>query len=122
MTPEKIRQAALAMPEAEEQDHWGKSSFRVRGKIFAVFQEDGVSLLLKASPETRTAFTTMDPDVYTVPSKYTTLNYMIARMDKADDEELRQLLIQAWREVSPKRLVKVYDEAIGGKLGSLERR
>jgi len=32
--PERARAIALAMPEADEQDHRGHPSFRVRGKIF----------------------------------------------------------------------------------------
>ena len=35
MTPDQARQLALALPSAVEQDHHGRPSFRVGGKIFA---------------------------------------------------------------------------------------
>ena len=35
MSPTDVREIALALPDAIEQDHHGRPSFRVRGKIFA---------------------------------------------------------------------------------------
>jgi hypothetical protein len=40
VTADKARQLALALPEAVEQDHHGKPSFRVNGKIFATLWDD----------------------------------------------------------------------------------
>lgn len=40
MTSDQARKLALALPEAVEQDHHGKPSFRVGGKIFATLWED----------------------------------------------------------------------------------
>jgi hypothetical protein len=36
---EQARRLALALPEAVEQDHHGRPSFRVAGKIFATLWE-----------------------------------------------------------------------------------
>lgn len=111
VTAEEARLISLSMPEAEEQDHWGKPSFRVRNKIFAVIQEDGISMAVKTTSDTRTVYTTMDPDVYSVPASFSNLNYMIVRMDLISSAEFRDILIQAWRCVSPKRLLAAYDAA-----------
>ena len=35
VTSEKARELALALPDALEQDHHGRPSYRVRGKMFA---------------------------------------------------------------------------------------
>ena len=40
MTPDEVRAIALALPDAVEQDHHGKPSFRVGGKIFATLWDD----------------------------------------------------------------------------------
>lgn len=40
MSSDEARQLALALPEAVEQDHHGKPSFRVGGKIFATLWDD----------------------------------------------------------------------------------
>ena len=44
---EQARQLALAFPEAVEQDHHGRPSFRVVGKIFAtLWDEDHMNVML----------------------------------------------------------------------------
>jgi hypothetical protein len=40
VTPDEARSLALALPDAVEQDHHGKPSFRVGGKIFATLWDD----------------------------------------------------------------------------------
>src|SRR5262249_46386962 len=41
LTAADARRLALALPEAVEQDHHGRPSFRVQGKIFATLWDDG---------------------------------------------------------------------------------
>jgi hypothetical protein len=41
LTDENARQIALALPDAVEQDHHGRPSFRVKGKIFATLWAPG---------------------------------------------------------------------------------
>jgi hypothetical protein len=44
---DRARQLALALPEAVEQDHHGRPSFRVGGKIFAtLWNEDRMNVML----------------------------------------------------------------------------
>jgi hypothetical protein len=44
---EQARAIALSMPEAVEQDHHGRPSFRVRGKIFAtLWSDDQMNVML----------------------------------------------------------------------------
>jgi hypothetical protein len=62
VSSEQARQLALALPEALEQDHHGRSSFRVGGKIFAtlwdeshmnvMLDEDGILTAVQAEPGT----------------------------------------------------------------------
>lgn len=104
-TADQVRSFALSLPEAYEQEHWGKASFRVRNKIFAVIQEDGNHVVVKATPEDRMAYTEMDPDVFRVPDSFTRLNYMLVQMNLVDEAVLQRLLVQSWRMVAPKRVV-----------------
>jgi hypothetical protein len=41
VTPDQARRLALALPDAVEQDHHGRPSFRVGGKIFATLWDAG---------------------------------------------------------------------------------
>ena len=44
---EQARRLALALPEAVEQDHHGRPSFRVAGKIFAtLWDEEHMNVML----------------------------------------------------------------------------
>ncbi len=62
VSPEQARQLALALPEAIEQDHHGRPSFRVGGKIFAtlwdeshmnvMLDEGGILTAVQAEPGT----------------------------------------------------------------------
>lgn len=106
VTTDELRRMALELPEAEEHDHWDKPSYRVRGKIFAVEQPDGVTALLKMSLEEREINVSLAPDVFQVPEKYAKLAYVFVRLDRIERDEFRSLLIGAWKQVAPKSLVK----------------
>ncbi|MDQ1909951.1 MmcQ/YjbR family DNA-binding protein [Paenibacillus sp. GD4] len=108
-TVHEVRALALSLPETEEQEHGGKPSFRVRDKIYAVIQPDQVSLVIKTTEEDRQAYTTLDPEVFQVPGSFSRLAYMMVRIDRIEMDELRQLLVKAWKLVAPKRLVKAYE-------------
>jgi hypothetical protein len=41
VTPSRARRLALGLPGATEQDHHGRPSFRVGGRIFATLWDDG---------------------------------------------------------------------------------
>jgi hypothetical protein len=108
MSVEEVRTFALSLPESMEIEHWGKPSFRIRNKVFAVIQEDGVSLDVKTVGEDRLIYTTMDSKVYSIPRSFSNMNYMIVNLDLVNSEELRGLLIKAWSSIAPKKLVKEY--------------
>jgi hypothetical protein len=114
VTTDEVRNLALSLPEAEEHEHWGKPAFRVRNKIFAVIQPDGVSLVIKTTKDDRVAYTTMAPEIFQLPDSFTNLAYMMVRIDRVDPEEFHVLLIRAWKLVSPKNLVKDYDGILSG--------
>lgn len=66
ITRARIRELALALPEATEQDHHGRPSFRVGGKIFAtlwdgdhmnvMLDEPGILTAVQAHPEACSEF------------------------------------------------------------------
>ena len=62
-SPDDLRAAALALPEAEEKDHFGAASFRVNGKIFAQLAvRDGARAILKL-PQGRREFLAASPSI-----------------------------------------------------------
>lgn len=108
VTADQVRTFALSLPQAEEHDHWGKPSFRVRNKIFLVIRADELRLVVKVTPEDRTALTTLEPEIYSIPPQFANTNYLFVQMDRIDPAALPALLTQAWRCVVPRRLAASY--------------
>lgn len=112
ITVPEIRKFIFSLPESIEIEHWGKPSFRINNKIFAVLQEDGVTLTIKSSHEDRNIYTQMDPKIYTVPESFSNLNYMHMNIELVEKSEAKMLIYKAWSSVAPKKLVKTFN---GGK-------
>jgi len=55
MTPDDARRIALELPEAAEQDHHGRPSFRVAGKIFATLWDERTMNVMLEEAGIRTA-------------------------------------------------------------------
>lgn len=101
-----LKSFLLALPESKEVAHWGKPSYRVNNKIFAVLQEDGVTLTVKTVGDERSMYTELNPIVYRIPDTFSNLNYMHVSLEHVDMEELHGLLFKAWSSVAPKKLDK----------------
>lgn len=104
VSPDEARALALALPEAVEQDHHGRPSFRVGGKIFAalwsearmnvMLDEGGILTAVEASP-----------DACEKIWWGKRLAAVGVTLDRTDRDLLRDLLTDAWEQKAPKRLV-----------------
>ena len=100
-----IRQIALSLPEAVEQPHFEKTSFRVRGKIFATLTPDGAQLWLKLPEEIKAALKESDPDaVLPLPGAWDRGGSTLLEVGRMDPAKLADLVRLAWRQVAPKKL------------------
>jgi len=63
-----VRTFALSLPEAEERETWGDATFRVRNKIFSMFDEQERHLWIKSTHDEQRALIAMNPDAFFVPS------------------------------------------------------
>ena len=101
---EQARRLALALPEAVEQDHHGRASFRVAGKIFAtLWNERHVNVMLD-EPGILTAVE-RHPDSCTEVLWGQRLAAVRVNLSHAESRLLTDLLGDAWEEKAPKRLV-----------------
>ena len=99
---EDARRLALALPGAVEQDHHGRPSFRVSGRIFATLwdehnmnvmvDEAGILTAVQAHPET-------------CSEVHWGKRLAAVRVDlrRADPALLRELLADAWERKAPDR-------------------
>lgn len=105
---EQIKKLALSLPEAHEEGHWGSPSFRVRKKIFAVLHADERRVVLKLPRDYQEALVATNPEVYSLGgwSHQGWTNVCLKRVRKT---EFQEHLVEAWREVAPKRLARSFD-------------
>ena len=103
-----FRAVALALPETVELPHFERTSFRVRRRIFATLREADGQAVLKLPREEQAALVAMHPEVYAV-TPWGHQGWTSVDLGRADSGELRELILEAWRNVAPKRLVAAHD-------------
>jgi predicted DNA-binding protein (MmcQ/YjbR family) len=107
MTQDDIRVLALSLPLAEEQPHFDRASFRVKGKIFATLPPGGEQLVLKLLPEIKESLKQSDPEaVIPLPGGWDRGGWTLLDIERMDDEKLADLIRLAWRQVAPKTLLR----------------
>lgn len=106
-----VRRIALALPEVTEEPHFEKSSFRVRGKIFATVPEDRKHVHLHVDTDERVALIEEHPAAFEpiVWGKKIKVDWVRVNLAAADRDQLGELLIEAWRAKAPKSVVAAYE-------------
>ena len=101
---EQARAIALRLPEAVEQDHHGRPSFRVRGKIFATLWDvDRLNVMLESDGILAAA--AQRPGVCEPFWWGRRLGALQVDLALADPELVDELLSEAWSRRAPRRLV-----------------
>lgn len=110
ITAQIVRKLALAFDEAEELPHFDKTSFRVKKKIFATFNENQQRATLKLSESDQSIFSLYGDktSVYPVPNKWGKQGWTQFLLDKVDEEFLKDALMAAYCEAATKNLTAKY--------------
>lgn len=111
----RLRKSCLAFPEASEVNfggHENSPTFRVRDKIFAMYQDDHhgdgkVAVWCKAPPGAQEVMVGADPDRFFKPPYVGSKGWIGVRLDRPVDwEQLADLVEESYRMTAPKRLLK----------------
>jgi hypothetical protein len=99
---EQARRIALSLPEAIEQDHHGRPSFRVGGKIFAtLWDEDHLNVML--DHDGILTAVQAHPDCCFEQWWGKKLAAVHVSLSRADEQLLSELLADAWEGKAPGR-------------------
>ena len=112
MTPEKFQQLALSLPESSISSDKSRPDFQVRGKIFAsLFPADDWGVV-KLTPELQAELVEQEPDVFE-PCKgaWGRNGATVVFLKSAEEGCVLRALIDAWRKIAPKPLVRDWDES-----------
>jgi hypothetical protein len=108
-----VRAWALALPGTREVfvGSWGEWTLRCGEKIFAIGGPEAATLSVKASMQDQAELVGSAPDIYSVAPYVGRFGWVRVALATADADELRQVVIEAWRRTAPKRLIREYDSA-----------
>lgn len=105
VTFDDVRQLALTLPGVVEVSSYGTPGFKVKGKLFVRFHQDGESLVVGASFEDHKALIAEQPETFYLTDHYLNYPWVLVRLSTVRAEQLADLLRQAWRRAAPKSLV-----------------
>lgn len=106
----RLRRICLALPEAQEVETWETPTFRIRGKIFALVQDDGV--WLKAAKGSQEILLEAAPDRFFRPPYLGHKGWVGVRLAGAVDwEEVAALVRRSFSLVAPKRIAATIADA-----------
>ena len=112
---ERIRTICLALPEATEKTAWGAPTFRVRDKMFAIFQDnhhnDGrIALWCNAPQGEQEMVLQMDSQKFFKPPYMGPRGWIALHLNVASDEDVAYYAKQAYKCIAPKKLIEQLDE------------
>jgi hypothetical protein len=105
VTIEDVRELALSLPRTTEALVRDQVKFRVGRIVYLAFSRDETQMGFAFPKEEREALVASEPDKFLMP-KPSDLRYhwLEVRLDAIDDDEMRELVLDAWRMVVPKRV------------------
>ena len=109
ITADELRQVVRSLPEAEERETWGHPTFRVRDRMFAAMSDDGQEASVKATRQEQAGLVSAAPETFGIPAYVGRHGWVSIQLATVDPAELRELIVEAWRQTAPKRLVAAYD-------------
>jgi hypothetical protein len=111
VTAEDVRRIASVLPRTEEALVRDRVKYRVGRIVYLALSRDETLLGFAFPKEERAALVSAEPETFLMPApsdeRY---NWVQVRLDAIDEQALRELVIDAWRMVVPKRVAAEYLE------------
>jgi hypothetical protein len=105
VTGEEVRRFAATLPRTEVAVVRDWLKFRVRGIVYAAVSPDETHMGFGFPKEERDALVASEPDKFMPPypsdERY---HWVQVRLAALDEDEMRELILDAWRMVVPKRV------------------
>ena len=109
VTVEEIRALASGLPRSSQAFVRGQVKFRIGQIVWLALSRDGTTMGFAFPKELRNALVESDPEKFSLPSK-SDMRYHWAhvRLEAIDEDEMRELVEDAWAFCAPKRVVAEY--------------
>jgi hypothetical protein len=100
---------SLGLPEVIETTSWGQPTLKAHGKLWAWWSPHEDAPVFKIDKAEREFLIEADPETFFVTPHYAPHGLILVRPDRLDPEWAKARLIQMWRQMAPKRVLKAYD-------------
>lgn len=111
VTIEDVRSLAKELPPSIEVLVRDRVKFRVGRIVYVAFSHDETVMGFAFPKEEREALVRSEPDKFMIPGaadlRY---NWVLVRLAAIGATEMREVVLDAWRMVVPKRVAAEYDE------------
>ncbi|MDP9331144.1 MAG: MmcQ/YjbR family DNA-binding protein [Actinomycetota bacterium] len=105
VTIDDVREIAKDLPRAYEVLVRDRVKFRVGSIVFLSFSRDETVMGFAFPKEEREALIASEPDKFLMPDQGDLrYNWVHVRLAAIDHEEMREIVLDAWRMVVPKRV------------------
>jgi hypothetical protein len=105
VTIDDVRKVALSLPRAYEALVRDRVKFRVGQIVFVAFSRDETQMGFGFPKEEREALVAAEPDKFLMPERGDLrYNWVVVRLAAIDEEEMTELVLDAWRMCVPKRV------------------
>jgi hypothetical protein len=113
VTIDDVRALTAGLPRSYEVAVHGRVKFRVGQIVYLAFSRDETLMGFAFPKEEREAALQTYPDKFLRP-KPTEMRFqwLVVRLDGIDEHELRELVVDAWRMVVPKKLSVLSDDEL----------
>lgn len=106
VTFERCCELATALPGVVRDTSYGTPALKVAKKLIARLREDQETMVLRMDIVSRDLLLRAEPEAFFLEDHYRDYPYILVRLKKVRERELRELLEDAWRLSAPKRLVR----------------
>lgn len=104
-TIDGVRALALSLPRSYEAVVRDRVKFRVGRIVYLAFSRDETEMGFAFSKEERAALVASEPEKFMLPGPADMRYHWVeVRLAAIDDQEMRELVLDAWRMVVPKRV------------------
>jgi hypothetical protein len=105
VTIDDVRELALSLPRTTEALVSDRVKFRVGRIVYIAFSRDETQMGFGFPKEERDALIASEPDKFLLPkTSDLRYNWVEVRLDAIDHDEMRELVLDAWRMVVPRRV------------------
>ena len=111
VTIEDVRRLASTLPRSYEALVRDRVKFRVGRLVYLAFSHDETMMGFAFPKEERELLVQSEPDKFLLPKQRDMrYHWVVVRLAKIDQDEMREIVLQAWRMVVPKKIVREYFE------------